>query len=188
MYLYAVEKLNIKTITHKFIIRGHTQNEGDAAHSVIKKCIKQAKKSGPIYVPDQYVTLIRNAKKRGNPFIVQELGYNEFLDLKSLSEEMTLNTSKDTAGNLIKLSEIKMVRFTKGCDTYSYRTNYIEEWTDVKIRIRRSENKKSIDGIQVKPAYKSKISIPEKKKEDLLHLLKTNIIPKYYEPFFNGIF
>ena len=64
MYLYAVTTLNINSIIHKFLIRGHTQNEGDAAHSVIEKNIKRAKKSGPIYVPDQYVSLIRTAKKK----------------------------------------------------------------------------------------------------------------------------
>lgn len=64
MYLYAVHNLSfINTITHKFLIKGHTQNEGDSVPSVIEKRIKKALKSGPIYVPEQYITLIRTAKK-----------------------------------------------------------------------------------------------------------------------------
>ena len=42
MYLYALLKLNIPTITHKFLVTGHTQNEGDCMHS----CIKRGKKEG----------------------------------------------------------------------------------------------------------------------------------------------
>lgn len=64
MYLYAVENYRINSITHKYLSRGHSQNEGDAVHSVIEKSLKKLKKSGPIYVPEQYVFLIRNAKKK----------------------------------------------------------------------------------------------------------------------------
>lgn len=51
MYLYAVQKTQVKSITHKFLTVGHTQNEGDSMHSVIEKAKKRARKSGPIYVP-----------------------------------------------------------------------------------------------------------------------------------------
>lgn len=69
MYLYAVLNFShINSITHKYLITGHTKNEGDNVHSVIEQHIKKSKKSGPIYVPEQYVTLIRTAKKSGNPY------------------------------------------------------------------------------------------------------------------------
>lgn len=35
--MYAVQTLKIKSITHKYLIVGHTQNEGDSTHSVIEK-------------------------------------------------------------------------------------------------------------------------------------------------------
>lgn len=64
MYLYAVRNLEkIQSITHKYLITGHTQNEGDNAHSLIERSINRALRSGPIYVPEQYGTLIRTAKK-----------------------------------------------------------------------------------------------------------------------------
>lgn len=65
MYLFAVSHLEfINSITHKYLITGHSQNEGDNAHSVIEKQVKLALKSGPIFVPEQYVALIRTAKKK----------------------------------------------------------------------------------------------------------------------------
>ncbi|KAJ8928723.1 hypothetical protein NQ314_018688 [Rhamnusium bicolor] len=61
---------NIKSITPKFLITGHSQNEGDNAHSVIERQINRAKKAGSIYNPEQYVSLIRCAKKTGVPYKV----------------------------------------------------------------------------------------------------------------------
>lgn len=37
LYLYASLVLNINTIRHKFLIVGHTQNEGNSMHSVIER-------------------------------------------------------------------------------------------------------------------------------------------------------
>lgn len=43
MYVYALIKYtNIKSISHKFLIKGHTQNEGDSAHSVIERQVKRS--------------------------------------------------------------------------------------------------------------------------------------------------
>lgn len=36
-FMYAVQTFKIKRITHKYLIVGHTQNEGDTTHSVIEK-------------------------------------------------------------------------------------------------------------------------------------------------------
>lgn len=186
MYLYAVDNLNINSVTHKFLIRGHTQNEGDAAHSVIEKHIKRSKKSGPIYVPDQYVSLIRTAKKKGEPFRVNELTFSDFYNLKSLEEEMSFNTTKNEKGDQIKISQIKMVEFKKGENTYRYKLGYEGEWIIAPTRTGRSINKKT--NITLKQFYKSKIIISGRKKDDLLKMLNTNIVPKYYESFYNNLF
>lgn len=94
MYLFAVEKLNIKSITHKFLIKGHTQNEGDNSHSVIEKAVKKALKSGPIYTPSEYVRIIRSAKKIGTPFKVTELSHSDFVDWKNVTQQLGSNFTK----------------------------------------------------------------------------------------------
>lgn len=67
MYLYAVTNYDhLNSITHKYLITRHSQNEGDSAHSLIERAIKRSLKSGPIYVPDQYVSVIRTVKKMEN--------------------------------------------------------------------------------------------------------------------------
>ncbi|CAH2094970.1 unnamed protein product [Euphydryas editha] len=54
IYLFALLKFpKIRSITHKYLITGHTQNEADSVHSTIEKQIQKRLKSGPIYVPSQ---------------------------------------------------------------------------------------------------------------------------------------
>lgn len=100
MYLYAVENLPIKSITHNFLIKGHSQNEGDNVHSMIEKQIKRCLKSGPIYHPAQYITLMKTAKKKGNPYKVHELSHEDFLDFKDLWSNIGCNTTVNEKGKL----------------------------------------------------------------------------------------
>ncbi|CAK1600151.1 unnamed protein product [Parnassius mnemosyne] len=192
MYAYAVRTLPIHSITHKFLIRGHTQNKGDNAHSIIEKAIKSAKKSGPIYVPDQYVQLIRNAKKKGKPYVVHELNFTDFIDWKDLADQLAVNFYKNLNGDNVRLSDIRVIKFVKGSDVYSYKTSYEDtaEWIQCIIHTgpKRRNRKNQTAEILVKKAYNAKLCISERKKEDLLHLINSNIIPKYYEPFYNSLF
>ncbi|CAH0591687.1 unnamed protein product [Chrysodeixis includens] len=188
LYYYAVSTLPIKSITHKFLIRGHTQNEADSVHSVIEKNIRRAKKSGPIYTPDQYVALIRNAKKTGNSFTVNEMSFDSFYDLKLLSNDINLNTGKNIDGETIRISDVKVVKFIKDSDTYLYKTTYkSERWKEAKIKISRA-GKKNISDIQLCAAYSSKLPIANNKKQDIQQLITANIVPKYYENTFNSLF
>lgn len=143
-------------------------------------------------MPDQLVTIIRNSKKTGNPFVVKEMGYGDFIDLKSLCNEIGFNYQKNIEGGQIKLSDLKVVKFVKGSDVYFYKSSYKQtSWVQVRSRTigtRRASGVKSLNGIIRKPAYNSKIPLSENKKRDLQTLLKSNIIPNYYEPFFSSLF
>lgn len=185
MYLFAVGYLDVHSITHKYLIRGHTQNEGDAVHSVIERGLKRTKRSGPIYVPDQYVSVIRNAKKKGEPLKVKELGYPDFFDFKSLYDKMAVNFLKDTQGNFFKVSEIKQIRFKKGCDFFQYKNSFKEvEWKEVQFKKRISSAKESLS---LAPAYSGKIPLPGNKLKDLMSLMNNNMIPSFYKPFYDSL-
>ena len=54
--------MDIKSITHKYLIIGHTENEGDSMHSCIEREKKGVVLSGSIYVP----SVIANARKVEN--------------------------------------------------------------------------------------------------------------------------
>lgn len=196
IYYYAVTTLNINPVQHSFSIRGHTQDEGDTAHSVIEKAITKGKKSGPIYVPDQYISLIRGAKKTGKPFVVKEMIFKDFFDLKSIEDKLNFNMSKNMNGDVIRVSDIKSIRFLKNCTNYEYRTTYKTEiWDEAKAIIEpkgknlrgNRGNVQCSDQISLKPAYTSKNPISNRKMRDLLQLVETNIVPRYYEKFYKDL-
>lgn len=184
MYIYAVKNLNIKSITHKFLIRGHTQNEGDAAHSIIEKEINKCLRSGPIYVPAQYVTAIRNAKKRGKSFIVNEMSYTDFKHIKNLA---SVALKKNVVGEVVKLSDIKVIKIEKndvGDIEIFYKTSYFDDYKQ--IALQRNFNR-SCGQQELNPLYNNKIKISERKKSDIQSLINANLIPQFYHSYYNNI-
>lgn len=73
MLMYCVMTLNIPSIAIKFLTVGHTQNEGNSIRTRIESEAKRILKSGPIYEPCQWVSIIKCAKKSGKPYIVNEV-------------------------------------------------------------------------------------------------------------------
>lgn len=74
LYVYAAQKFNV-SIYHRFLEKGHTQNEGDSIHSVIER----ASKSKIIYTPEEWRLLARWAKNE-EPYEVCNM--TEFFDFK----------------------------------------------------------------------------------------------------------
>ena len=135
LYLYAVRYLGIKSITHKYLVIGHTQNEGDSAHSLIERQMKRQLRSGPIYTPEGFVAAIRAAKKGGEPFHVSELCYEDFYDLKQLVSAIgPINLTP------VKLTDIRVVK-VQSDSPYSifYKTSYSEEFKELTV-IKKKED------------------------------------------------
>lgn len=68
MYLLAAKKYQIK-ICHRFLEKGHTQNEGDSVHALIEKTARGRE----IYSPDEWYSLVRWAKINDKPYKVLEV-------------------------------------------------------------------------------------------------------------------
>ncbi|XP_063635225.1 uncharacterized protein LOC134805981 [Cydia splendana] len=189
LYSYAVTCFeNIHTITHKYLIKGHTQNEGDNVHSLIEKEIKRNKKSGPIYTPYQYVTLIKNSRKTGKPFHVMELTFDFFIDFQNLQENWGYNYNEDEHKNILAWNAIKVLKFCKAEQfVIYYKTSYSQnEFTKINIRNKR----KKMPGpgeIALKKAFSQKQELGEHKKKDLRDLINHNLIPSYYADFYSSI-
>ena len=129
LYLYAVTNLPVESITHKFLIKGHTQNEGDSAHSLIERQVKRLRKGGPIFVPETLVTAIRSARKTGQPFSVREMQHNDFKNVKCLATQMGPNNVKD-----LKLSDAKVLKFLKQSPTsVSIKYSYSDEFKAIEV-------------------------------------------------------
>ncbi|KAL4716699.1 hypothetical protein ACJJTC_004818 [Scirpophaga incertulas] len=188
LYLYAVTHLNINSITHKFLIKGHTQNEGDNIHSLIEKEITKNLKSGPIYSPHQYVAIIKNAKKSGKKFSVHELTFESFLDLKKLQEDWGFNFNKTKDGGTVLWNDFKVIRVNKDTAfTFFVKTSYKDSnYQEVSVRNKR---KKMLPLCEIIPTnvYLNKQELSENKKKDLKELLSKKLIPNFYSDFYNSV-
>lgn len=125
MYLFAVQNLKIRSITHKFLITGHTQNEGDNVHSIIEKAIRRYLKSGLLYIPAQYVS---EAKKTGRPYRVNEMAHTDFFDWKAVSASIGSNFSKTEDGGTVKMMDIKVIKVEKSTpNTFAFKTSFSQQ-------------------------------------------------------------
>ncbi|XP_045491096.1 uncharacterized protein LOC123690980 [Colias croceus] len=189
MYIYAVTNLeNLTAITHKFLIKGHSQNEGDSAHSVIERNISRSLKSAPIYVPEQYITLIRTAKKKGNPYRVHELNHESFFDIKKIADGVGSNYSINEDREKVKMGDIKVIRVGKiHNDRFFYKCSFKEDsFKTVLVKTRASKIKKNLSS-EIQPLYSTKLPVSDSKKAGILTLIDKNIIPRFYKNFYENL-
>lgn len=77
--------------------------------------IECSEKHKTIYIPFQWITLVRCAKISGKPYEVFELSYEDFLDFKQLVENSQFNWKTSTDSKVIKWNSVKEI-------TTSYKT------------------------------------------------------------------
>ncbi|XP_063395437.1 uncharacterized protein LOC134680272 [Cydia fagiglandana] len=124
-----------KDPTTKFLQLRHTQNEADNVHSLIEKEIKRNRKSGPIYCPQQYIPIIKSAKKKDMELLQKEWGYNY-----NVNDE----------GESVVWNDIKVLKFTKEDPfVFYYKSSYNqEEYSKVSVRNKRKKMPSLINAMQ----------------------------------------
>lgn len=152
-------------------------------------------------MPDQFITLIRVAKKKGSPYSVKELTHDDFINVKQLMADTGTNFNVNSNGEPVLLNKIRVVKVEKKKPfLFFYKTSYAESYDNWKtVDVRHVQQKKNtrasgsaINSSETLPslqkAYKTKLSINENKKKDLRFLLEKNYIPKYYHNFYQSLF
>lgn len=142
--------------------------------------VKKQLKGGPIFTPDGFVAAIRAARKQGCSYSVNELTFQDFVDIKDLTQNIgPINTTA------VKISDLKILKVEKGKQNtvfckYSYEETefcehvIIKKWKSGKI-------------VKLKPAFIKKPGIAPNKKDDLISLLDKGFIPKFYEHFYRSL-
>lgn len=181
LYIYAISYLQIKSITHKYLIKGHTQNEGDSVHSLIERQVKRQLKAGPMYTPELFINAVRAAKKTTKPFNVTEMCFEDFFDIKALATEMELQNMAQ-----LNVCTVVALRFERNLsNTIFFKTSYNDKQFRAANNI--TTKKKQSKDITLTRAYYTKPKIADNKKTDLLELLQKNHIPKYYKHFYEQL-
>ena len=83
MVWYCLQKFNLRSITQKYLEKGHTQNEGDTIHSKIEKTSKNLS----IYTTSQWAAIIRTAPP-SNPYKAHELNHCDFFNFKESARQI----------------------------------------------------------------------------------------------------
>ncbi|XP_041982815.1 uncharacterized protein LOC121739498 isoform X3 [Aricia agestis] len=187
LYHYSIKVLGVLSITHKYLIVGHTQNEGDSVHSTIEQEKKRILKNGSIFVPSQWSSLIQCAKKKGNPYQVYELDYKDIVDLKELVSQFGKNFTINTDGDRVIWNDIKKIFMQASspysifyCDTYGTSTMKC-----INVRHKMRGTAVNVE-LQIKKKYYARPKISNLKKKDLLALCNS-VIPRVYWDFYTNL-
>lgn len=155
MYLYVAQY--IQSVTHKYLIQGHTQNEGDSIHSIIEKSLTRAAEPRN---PDQFMfqtnmcPLSETLKRRENHNMFEKLIVQTSRTLRQ--NDIALTMTEDVSGNDFKLSEIKVVRFEKGSKICFFLNDYNQlKWNELNFTSKKTCAGKSIEtnNIVLKSTY-----------------------------------
>ncbi|GAB0095397.1 hypothetical protein DMENIID0001_107780 [Sergentomyia squamirostris] len=178
--MYAVREFNVPEITLNFYLVGHGQNEGDNMHSVIEKQKQRTLKSGPIYVPSQWIGVISSAKKTGSPYKINELDYHDFYYLKLLSADIGKNYNKTKEKQSVNWNKIRSLTVKKDQpSSFFYKYDYQEEYNEVVIGPMKT--------VTLKKAYEERLPISLEKLKGFLDLCQQGHIPTKYHNFYKNL-
>lgn len=194
LYLYVAITLHID-ITHRFFVGGHSQNEGDSMHA----CIERALKNKAVYTPDQIYNIIMNAKVSGQKYIVKEMQRSEIVDIKELVEPRKWLHDKN--GEKVRWSNVMEVSVSRtNPNSLLFKYDYDEEYHELDFEMlttsrgnqgrrrgKKHEVSKTIDSIELKPAYNNPLSITKALYDDLQSLRNSQAIPRHCHAFYNNL-
>lgn len=183
MWEYASFTLKIE-ITHRFLEKGHTQNEGDSMHATIEN----AKKGKSIYVPEDWIALVTSAKINGEPYRVQTVRSEEFLNFKPLVENDNMNWKIQTNKDKVLWSQIKELS-TSYRNPFQFEIKYKLNCTDTfNVSLLKTKNKGRFQPrVEPAQAYLEKLRIDKAKLADLLSLCQMGLIPTEHHGFYKSL-
>lgn len=87
-------------------------------------------------MPDQFVTLVRLAKKKVNPYNVKELTHDDFFNVKQLLADFGSNFTTNSKGEQVAINSLRVVKVEKAHPwKYFYKTSFSDSnFKDVVIR------------------------------------------------------
>ena len=179
MLWYCLHKFNLKSIVHRYLEKGHTQNEGDTIHA----SIENASRNIQIYTTDQWATLIRTACHK-NPYTVHQMTLRDFLDFKKLSGQIR-NFDLNTENEKVYWNAIKVLKIhSSSPDYFQYKTDHDGPDFTVNLFHRSRSSNPDPKQIQISQLRDEFLPIAKAKFLDLVDLCQNNIIPRAHHAFY----
>ena len=119
MLWYCLQKFNLRSITQKYLEKGHTQNEGDSIHAAIESASRKIS----IFTTSQWAATIR-AARHSKPYVVHELNITDFFDFKELAQNLK-NFEVNTDNEKVYWNSIKTITLKSTApNQFEYQTDY----------------------------------------------------------------
>ena len=178
--MYAVLTVpELASIDHTYLECGHTQMECDMVHS----CIEHMKKGTTISHPDEWLGLIKGARRK-QPFSVVHLGHEDFFDMAALSSMWFRSSMKDDRDMPVRWMKIRQFRYEKSStNSVKFRHDFKEEFREMRL----AGSRRRLSEMQLQRLYHSQQCISSAKKNDLVELYKSFVIPSVYHPFYKNL-
>ena len=181
MLWYSHKILKLKTVKHKFLEKGHTQNENDSVHSTIE----QASKNISLYTTAQFATIVQMARRK-HPYTVTEMTFDNFFDFK-LMETNIKNLDIDENGNKIKWKEIRQIEFNDekpNCLMVKYDYDGDTHLVKLNPNLRKQSKEPKLFKL-FQNTDRPKLS--SDKYKDLVELCRKHTIPAAYHSFYEDL-
>ena len=168
-------------IDYKFFETGHKQMECDSMHFVIENATKIA----AIFVPSEWVTTAKLARKNPEPYHVKRLSFSDFLTFKERRQQRFPRNIKDCHGKLVKWKNVRWLRYNKTNPDCIFSKYNLEEPTPFLCPRGKMQRRNSSSIIS--SAYSNQLQICYKKAGDILSLCQTSVIPKLSHNFYKTL-
>lgn len=179
----------LKSISHKFLLKGHTHMEVDGVHSVIERAKKLVSQTQTMMVPWDWQQFVRQCRFK-DLIKLYDMTLDNFKNFKSLYEGKTAplknnKTNKDKEHFLISEAVELQLRSSEPNELY-YKTNFEEEYKIVDIKPNRRGLESNKAWPEAVPVMNNKPRpINKAKYEDLQKLLKW--VPACFHHFYKNL-
>lgn len=187
--LYAVQNTHLTVIEQKFLESGHTHMECDSMHS----SIENARKNKTCFMMNDWLNIFKDARSnRGKnkdkaPYQVVELKYKDVWDLQALAACTLKNKNTDENGEKVNWLKIKCLKFEKAYPhAIFYRYDHSSEYKKIDIQ-QRSRRNPITQNVELKQAYNAILPISIQKKNDLLKLCRSGLIPDELHDWYKNL-
>jgi hypothetical protein len=167
------------TIYQKYLVTGHSHNEGDNIHSVIETCMKNR----ILYTPEDYCDMIQNAhiqeelggKKNARAYKVEMVSFDKIKSYEELNIYHSIRPGSKPGDPTVNL--LRALQYLPN-GTINYKLNFKDEWTPMLHKL----NKPTYNITQ---KYASQLPVSAAKWRDIQKLKE--FIPQQHHAFFDSI-
>lgn len=166
------------------MVSGHSYLPNDGEFGIIESA---SRRNAHIYSSDEWVEIIKNAKRKEPLFVVGNMKISDFLSTVALEKAIT-NRKKTSCGYNFNWLNIRWLRYARNCPLqFQFKETLRPEaaFYSVDLRKQKAGRPVNLNNIHQDPLYRSRRPVKIAKKKDMLDLLP--YIPPIYHQFYQNL-